>query len=88
MRHAGGSIFVTSLTDCLAFGIGGFSVLPTLKNIFLYSCVGVFMLFIYMTTFFVGCVVLDQKRVNDRRDGCFCCLKVERCLIIVKKSSN
>ena len=76
VRHAGGSIFMTSLTDCLAFGIGGLSVLPALKNTCLYASIGVVMLFVYMITFFMGCVVLDEWRINDKRDGCLCCLKV------------
>ena len=37
IRHAGGSIFMTSLTDCLAFGIGGLSVIPLLKNTCLFD---------------------------------------------------
>ena len=76
MRYAGGSIFMTSLTDCLAFGIGGLSVLPALRDTCIYASVGVLMLFLYMSTFFIGCVVLDQQRVDDKRDGCICCLKV------------
>lgn len=76
IRHAGGSIFMTSLTDCLAFGIGGLSVIPLLKNTCLFASIGVFMLFFYMTTFFVGVLTLDQMRVEDKRDGCLCCFKV------------
>ena len=76
IRHAGGSIFMTSLTDCLAFGIGGLSAIPMLKDTCLFASIGVFLLFLYMTTFFVGFLTLDQMRIEDKRDGFLCCIKV------------
>ena len=76
IRHAGGSIFMTSLTDCLAFGIGGLSAIPMLKDTCLFASIGVFLLFVYMNTFFVGFLTLDQMRIEDKRDGLICCIKV------------
>ena len=76
IKHAGGSIFMTSLTDCLAFGIGGLSEIPLLKVTCLFASIGVVMLFIYMMTFFLGFLILDQMRIEDKRDGFICCIKV------------
>ena len=76
MEHAGGSIFMTSLTDCLAFGVGGLSTLPALRNTCAYASIGVIILFVYMSTFFLACVTLDQQRIDNKRDGFICCIKV------------
>ena len=76
MEHAGGSIFMTSLTDGLAFMIAGLSILPALKSTCICASFGVIMLFFYMSTFFLSCVALDQRRIHDKRDGFICCLKV------------
>ena len=76
MKHAGVAVSMTSLTDFLAFGVGGFSELPILSGTCIYAAIGIFFLFLYMSTFFLSCVVLDQKRINDRRDGFICCLQV------------
>ena len=41
MRHAGAAITVTSVTDIIAFGIGGFTVLPALQSFCIYASVGI-----------------------------------------------
>ena len=76
MEQAGGSIFMTSLTDGIAFMIGGLSILPALKSTCVFASVGVIMLFVYMSTFFLACVSLDQQRIESKRDGFICCIKV------------
>ena len=76
IRNSAGSIFMTSLTDCLAFAIGGLSVIPLLRDTCLLSSIGVVMLFLYMNTFFVGFLTLDQMRIEAKRDGFICCIKV------------
>ena len=76
VRNSAGSIFMTSLTDCLAFAIGGLSVIPLLRDTCLLSSIGVVMLFLYMNTFFVGFLTLDQMRIESKRDGFLCCIKV------------
>ena len=81
MEQAGGSIFMTSLTDGIAFMIGGLSILPALKSTCVCASVGVIMLFVYMSTFFLACVSLDQQRIESKRDGFICCLKVVVCVL-------
>ena len=76
IRNSAGSIFMTSLTDCLAFAIGGLSVIPLLRDTCLFASIGVVMLFLYMNTFFVGFLTLDQMRIEAKRDGFICCIKV------------
>ena len=76
MEHAGGTIFMTSLTDGVAFMIAGLSILPALRGTCICASIGVIMLFFYMSAFFLPCVALDQQRIDNKRDGFICCLKV------------
>ena len=62
MKHAGVSILVTSITDSVTFFIGSTSSMPILRG-FCYFCgIGVIFLFLFAITFFVACLVLDEKR--------------------------
>lgn len=75
MSHAGVAITITSVTDLLAFGIGGTTVLPALMSFCLFAAMGILFVFCYMITFFLGWFVLDQRRLEDVRDGFICCWK-------------
>ena len=75
MKHAGVAVTITSVTDLLAFGIGAASVLPALSSFCIYASVGILFLFMYMATFFLAIFTLDQRRIDDRRDGIICCWK-------------
>ena len=76
MKHAGVAITITSLTDLLAFAIGATTILPALQSFCLFAAMGIFFVFIYMATFFVAFFSLDQRRIEDDRNGCICCYKV------------
>ena len=75
MKHSGVAITITSLTDLLAFGIGATSILPALGTFCAYAAFGIFAVFIYMASFFLAWLVIDQRRIDARRDGCICCWK-------------
>ena len=75
MKHSGVAITITSVTDLLAFGIGATSVLPALGNFCFYSALGIFAVFLNMVSFFLGWLVIDQRRIDAKRDGIFCCIK-------------
>ncbi|KAK4313685.1 hypothetical protein Pmani_014974 [Petrolisthes manimaculis] len=75
LRHAGVAITVTSLTDFAAFFIGATTVLPALRSFCIYSAVGVVTLYIFQATFFVAWFTLDQRRLEDTRNGLFWCYK-------------
>ena len=72
MKHSGVAITITSVTDLLAFGIGATSVLPALGNFCAYASLGIFAVFLQMISFFLAWLVLDQRRIDARRDGIFC----------------
>ena len=75
MKHSGVAITITSVTDLLAFGIGATSVLPALGNFCIYSALGIFAVFLNMASFFLAWLVIDQRRIDAKRDAIFCCLK-------------
>ena len=75
MKHSGVAITITSVTDLLAFGIGATSVLPALGNFCAYASMGIFAVFLQMISFFLAWLVIDQRRIDARRDGVFCCMK-------------
>ena len=78
MKHAGVAITITSVTDLLAFAIGATTILPALKFFCLFAAMGIFFVFIYMATFFLAFFSLDQRRIEDDRNGCICCYKVTK----------
>ena len=75
MKHSGVAITITSVTDLLAFGIGATSILPALGNFCAYAALGIFAVFLQMASFFLAWLVIDQRRIDARRDGIFCCMK-------------
>lgn len=77
LKHAGVSITVTSLTDFAAFAIGSSTVLPALRSFCLFAAVGIAAVYFFQATFFVAWFSLDQRRLEDNRQGIFWCWKVK-----------
>ena len=75
LSYAGMAISVTSVTNIVAFSLGATTVIPALRSFCLFCSVGILAIFIYTLTFFTACMVLDQRRIDERRDGFLCCLK-------------
>ena len=49
LKHSGVAITITSITDLMAFGIGATSVLPALRSFCIYTAIGIFSVFIYIS---------------------------------------
>ena len=64
-EESGMSITMTSLTNVIAFSIGGYLPFPALSDFCVFLSIGVAFTFIYFLTFFVACIVLDAKRYDD-----------------------
>lgn len=73
LSHSGVAITITSITDVVAFAIGGTTVLPALKSFCLYASVGIVAIYWFQCTFFVAFMTLDQKRLESHRNGCCPC---------------
>ena len=74
MQHAGPSITITSLTDCMAFFIGSTSSMLAIKSFCIFCGVTVIMLYLTVITIFLCVVVWDTHRVAHRGKECcgFC----------------
>ncbi|KAK2583937.1 hypothetical protein KPH14_001198 [Odynerus spinipes] len=72
VQHAGMSITVTSFTNLVAFGIGMTTVMPFLKSFCMFATTGILFLYIFELTFFVSCLVYDERRLEAKKEGCFC----------------
>ncbi|XP_066996696.1 patched domain-containing protein 3 isoform X2 [Anabrus simplex] len=75
LQHAGTSITITSLTDVIAFMVGATTILPSLQSFCLYAAVGVLVTYVFQATFFVAVFVLDERRVQNSRNGLLFCIK-------------
>jgi Niemann-Pick C1 protein len=73
LSRAGASITVTSLTDLVAFAISSSSALPALASFCAFASINIFFLWALSATFFVACMVIDEKRQRDNRRDCLCC---------------
>lgn len=72
IQISGMSITVTSFTNMVAFAIGMTTVLPFLKSFCMFAAMGILFLYIYEITFFVSCLVFDERRLAAKKDGCCC----------------
>ena len=70
MMHAGPSITITSVTDCIAFFIGSTSSLPAVQAFCIFCGVTVIMLYTCVITLFLSVLVFDTHRVAARRGDC------------------
>ncbi|XP_076280248.1 patched domain-containing protein 3 isoform X1 [Lasioglossum baleicum] len=72
MQQSGMSVTVTSFTNVIAFAFGVTTVMPCLRSFYAFATLGIFFLYLYEMTFFMSCLVYDEKRLEARKDGCFC----------------
>jgi len=73
IQEVGLSITSTSVTSALAFGLGCISSIPAVFWLCLYAFPTIIFIYIYQLTFFVACIVLDERRIQqNKRDCCFC----------------
>lgn len=80
MDEIGLSIFITTLTSAIAFGLGCTSNIPAVYWLCLYATPTVILILLFQMTFFVACLVLDERRVAaNHRDAlrCISCGKQE-----------
>ena len=76
LRHAGPSITITSLTNCLAFLSGTVTSIPAVKSFCFFCAVTITLLYLSVLTVFVPVVYWDTRRVASKRKElcgiCFC----------------
>ncbi|XP_039006972.1 NPC intracellular cholesterol transporter 1-like isoform X1 [Hibiscus syriacus] len=76
MVEVGPSITLASLSEILAFAVGGFTPMPACRVFSLFAAVAVLLDFLLQVTAFVSLIVFDCLRAEDNRIDCFPCIKI------------
>ncbi|CEJ53699.1 Putative Patched sphingolipid transporter [Penicillium brasilianum] len=74
----GPSVFLSALTETVAFSLGVFVGMPAVKNFAAYAAGAVFINAILQVTMFISVLALNQRRVESLRADCFPCLTVRK----------
>ena len=77
MKDISLSICITTLTSALAFGLGAFSEIPSVRWLCLYAFPSVLIDFAYQITFFIALLVLDERRIQAGRMDCCICVRAQ-----------
>ncbi|XP_063446692.1 patched domain-containing protein 3-like [Mytilus trossulus] len=72
LRSSGVGITITSLTDLIAFLVGASSSFISVRNFCVYTGIAVLFCYLNYVTFFVGCMVIHERRVSGSRHACTC----------------
>lgn len=75
LGRAGVAITVTSITDVIAFAVGATTVLPALRSFCMFCGMGILIVYFLQATWFVAWMTLDQRRIEDRRNGYVPCIR-------------
>ncbi|XP_033753309.1 patched domain-containing protein 3-like [Pecten maximus] len=76
MKTSGIAITITSLTNFIAFVVGITSVFKSVRNFCIYTAAAVGFCYLNQITFFIGCMVLQERRVAENRH-CITCVPIE-----------
>ncbi|PKY06116.1 patched sphingolipid transporter [Aspergillus campestris IBT 28561] len=74
----GPSIFLSAVTETVAFALGTFVGMPAVRNFAIYAAGAVFINAVLQITMFVSVLALNQKRVESLRADCLPCLTVRK----------
>ncbi|KAJ5112750.1 NPC intracellular cholesterol transporter 1-related protein 1 [Penicillium argentinense] len=74
----GPSVFLSALTETLAFALGAFVGMPAVKNFAAYAAGAVFVNAALQITMFISVLALNQRRVESLRADCFPCVTVRK----------
>ena len=75
IEDCGLSIFVTTFTTSLAFGLNLFSSIPAVKDFSVYASVCVIIDFMFQLTFFIVLMIVNDERIEEERYDWIPCLK-------------
>jgi Niemann-Pick C1 protein len=75
VNEIGLSIFLTSLTSAIAFALGCTSSIPAVFWLCQYCFPTIIIVFVYQMTFFVACIAIDERRIQDGRCDVLICVK-------------
>ncbi|KAK3010810.1 hypothetical protein RJ639_011494, partial [Escallonia herrerae] len=76
LAEVGPSITLASLSEVLAFAVGGFIAMPACRVFSMFAALAVLLDFLLQVTAFVALIVFDFARTEDNRVDCFPCIKI------------
>ncbi|XP_064596791.1 NPC intracellular cholesterol transporter 1-like [Liolophura sinensis] len=78
LGKVGPSMMLTSLSESIAFFLGGLTNMPAVKIFSLYAAMAVLIDFLLQISCFVALMTLDAKRQESKRIDVGCCLKLPK----------
>jgi len=75
MASAGTAILITTLTNAFVFFISAITPIPALRSFCIWAGIGILLLFVFSTTYFVALFSLDLRRQDCRRIDAIPCIK-------------
>ncbi|KAK9928380.1 hypothetical protein M0R45_025517 [Rubus argutus] len=76
LMEVGPSITLASLSEVLAFAVGGFIPMPACRVFSMFAALAVLLDFLLQVTAFVALIVFDFRRTEDKRVDCFPCMQL------------
>ena len=74
LKHVGGSITMTTITDLVAFAVSTVSDFPAVHLFCVYASLSIFFAYFMIITLFLALLTLDVLRIEKgKRDLCPCC---------------
>lgn len=77
VEDVGLSVFLTTLTSTLAFALGCVSSVPAVLWLCLYAVPTMILILLFQLTFFVACLVLDERRIAARTRDILRCVNCQ-----------
>jgi Niemann-Pick C1 protein len=75
LAHAGVSLTVSSITNVAAFYMSSITSIPDLASFGKYACFALLFVYLYLCTFYMAWIVLDERRQQAGRLDLLCCVK-------------
>jgi Niemann-Pick C1 protein len=75
LAHAGVSLTVSSVTNVAAFYMSSITSIPDLASFAKYACFALAFVYVYLCTFYMAWIVLDERRQGAGRLDLLCCVK-------------
>ncbi|KAG0268129.1 hypothetical protein DFQ27_007472 [Actinomortierella ambigua] len=77
LGRMGPSIFLSALSETIAFGLGAMVTMPAVSVFALYAAMAVWVDFLLQVTAFISCIALDAQRAEEDRIDCVPCVQIQ-----------
>ncbi|EJU00044.1 multidrug efflux transporter AcrB transmembrane domain-containing protein [Dacryopinax primogenitus] len=88
LAKMGPSIFLSTVTEVVAFGLGALVPMPAVRNFALYAAGSVLLDGLLQMTVFVSAMTLDLRRVESSRIDCVPCFRLSQRVALMETAPN